>query len=310
MYKLKNKKWICAFLFTTLLVTPALYAADSLEGHGALLKEIERLRALKQTDPAAYQSFIESKKASVQHRYQALKKGDPEKFQKFVSEDRGKKRERLKNLKQNDPQAFEQFVQNRQKRFERMKQKNPEAYQRLKEKRPALFERNPKRKNNNEEPRVFREQRMSFNGENEQKKAFQSDIHENKKVPRMSFDRHGDFQNKPDPQTFGQREDFLKEEFKEKRKEHLNAGLGQGDEPQGRGPQKTPRFAFSREHAAAAGLKQGEKEPGSRQIRNRQASANSLSPRMGMREHQVNQKKSQVQKKVNSANALKRQAKE
>lgn len=167
MTLLKYKLGLIAAV-SLLLISSANFAfAESVDSNAALFQEVERLRLLKQSDPAAYREIIASKQNKVKSRYENLKTKNPEKFQKFLNQDKSKKRKRLQKMKQNNPQAFEQFVNHRTKRLQKLEQKNPEKFQKLMKRRPEFSKRfqNQRRQSEGDQARASRFQKQGKNGQ-------------------------------------------------------------------------------------------------------------------------------------------------
>lgn len=92
--------------------TPPL-CAETLSREEEVLKKIEALEALRETDPAAYQARIRQKKEQLRQKFDRRRGEHPERLRDFF-ERRSEFRERHFNRwRERRPQAYERFRQKR-----------------------------------------------------------------------------------------------------------------------------------------------------------------------------------------------------
>lgn len=133
---------ISFILFCFLLGSASVARAeDTAATEDPVFQEVQRLKALKTSDPQAYAEAVRQKKENVGRRLTEMKQNRPENFQQFMARENQLKRRRLVEAQNRNPELFNQYREGRVQRFKQMEAQNPERVKQLLEKHPQLRER-------------------------------------------------------------------------------------------------------------------------------------------------------------------------
>lgn len=113
----------------------------------AVIAEVERLRALKQQNPQAYQEHIQKKREQLKNHLETLKQ-DQSGYQVFMEKEGKFKQARLQRLQTRKPEAFQKFMTGRAERLEKLSQKNPERFNQVMNRHPRAQAWHEKRRMN------------------------------------------------------------------------------------------------------------------------------------------------------------------
>ena len=158
------KKTIVGILFIlATLSSPAF--GDLSPQEETVLKEIQDLKTLRETDSVAYQEAIWQKKTQLQETLQNLHQRHPDQFQTFLQKEKGARQRRIEYLKKSHPDLFEHFKTQRLKHWDKMAERNPERFQQLAARHPKFKEHYERfRQHRQERARPFRSEFAKFGG--------------------------------------------------------------------------------------------------------------------------------------------------
>lgn len=136
-------------LATTLLfllaagVRPMIASAEPAEAtvEESVLQEVERLRALRDSNPALYREMIDQKKASLKENLSRLQQNHPERARRFFERQKQMKRRELAYVQQKRPGLYREFSENRKQFWERKARENPQQFRKFMETRPEVRQR-------------------------------------------------------------------------------------------------------------------------------------------------------------------------
>jgi len=129
---------LSVFLFKTDF--PAARAEPALSEE-AVLKEVNRLQELRETNPEAYRRVVWEKKERLRRNFQTLRETRPERFRAFLGEEQIHRKKRLEYFRRSHPGAFERFRAQRVRQIHSLARKNPERYEgNFPERIPPLFQ--------------------------------------------------------------------------------------------------------------------------------------------------------------------------
>ncbi len=134
--------FIFSILFLAALSLPAFGEPSSPSSFDeALLAEVQKLQALKETQPALYQQKIREMKSRLQSDLGELKTRRPQEYRRFVQRERELDRRHSEYVRQRRSDLYPAYVERRRNRIDRLEQKNPERFQSLMQQNPRLRER-------------------------------------------------------------------------------------------------------------------------------------------------------------------------
>ena len=150
-------------LATTLLfllaagVRPMIASAEPAEAtvEESVLQEVERLRALRDSNPALYREMIDQKKASLKENLSRLQQNHPERARRFFERQKQMKRRELAYVQQKRPGLYREFSENRKQFWERKARENPQQFRKFMETRPEVRQRWEGRRGNPPNPRIM-----------------------------------------------------------------------------------------------------------------------------------------------------------
>ncbi|MCB9799278.1 MAG: hypothetical protein H6757_00785 [Candidatus Omnitrophica bacterium] len=129
----------CAGIIAILLLCPqSLYAQTPDE---EILHEVQRLQALKESNPDQYQQIIAQKRNGIQRQFTELQARDPERAENFRQKRLEARQEYFQFLREKNPDQFEKIMERRANHWQEKAAKNPERFQAFLEKHPELGKR-------------------------------------------------------------------------------------------------------------------------------------------------------------------------
>ena len=131
-------KYAIRTLILGILMSVSFSGFSAAEPSGAMLRKVEQLKQLKESDPQAYRDFINQKREKVRERYGQLKEQGPEKMGRFMNRHKKRRWERLRKMKEDNPEQFEEFLNRRMSRFSEKAKQNPERFNAMLENRPEF----------------------------------------------------------------------------------------------------------------------------------------------------------------------------
>lgn len=133
MPNLKNR-FLSSFLILFLAAAPAVRG----EMAPAAASTYERLRQLKETDPAAFERLVNERKQQIKAKFSQVRQADPARFENLKEKIEQRRIERLQRMRNENPGRFRQVMGERMQKMEQWKQSNPERYQQFIQNHPRF----------------------------------------------------------------------------------------------------------------------------------------------------------------------------